>query len=303
MNFSEEQIQQIEDLAGCNYSPEKIALYFDCDEAEFMREWNDKSSVLRHHYDRGILIAQAEMDIANLASAKTGSITAIQMHKKDAYYQKIDNFKKELQNEQNTYHNLQQLINTGNCPALPEHEIKLYEQLDLVRGLKFKGHNKQYILNSLMISFQMSYSKARQLYIDGINHFNLDDDVKQKAWQNMYAEKLDNGARLALEMNDLKMYKEFLTAAATLRDCYKETEPEENLELFKKKIYIYVTDPLVKNIPRVNRNVIAAYIDNLGELSYANKQLLHRDGETNKFEGNILDVKIEDIEYLKNAED
>lgn len=303
MNFTPEQIEQIESLAGCNYSPEKIALYFDLNETEFMREWNDKASELRHHYDRGVLIAQAEMDMANLESAKGGSITAIQMHKKDAYSQRIENFKKELNHELNTYDNLQQLISKGSCPALPADEMQLYEQLDLVRGLKFKGYTKETIINSLRISFPMSQSKARQIYIDSINHFYIDNDVKTEAWANMYAEKLDNGARLALEMNDLKMYKEFLAEAAKLRNCYKEKEPEENLELFQKKITIYVTDSLVKNIPRANRNDIATYIDNLADLSYANKQLLHRDAQTGKFEGNILDVDPKNIEYLNNEKD
>lgn len=76
MKFTDEQLKEIEQLAGINYSVRQIAMYFEFDKAELQKEFEDKESVFRYHYDRGQLIAQAEIDKATLESAKKGNITA-----------------------------------------------------------------------------------------------------------------------------------------------------------------------------------------------------------------------------------
>lgn len=82
MKFTDEQIKEIESLAGINYSVKQIAMYFDMDQKELQVEFEIPDSEFRYHYDRGQLIAQAEIDKANLESAKKGNITAQQRYDK-----------------------------------------------------------------------------------------------------------------------------------------------------------------------------------------------------------------------------
>ncbi len=73
-----EQTEEVEQLAGLNYTPEEIAMYLEIPRDLFMKEFNDKESKIRFHFERGILVARAKVDIETLESAKNGNITAAQ---------------------------------------------------------------------------------------------------------------------------------------------------------------------------------------------------------------------------------
>lgn len=82
MKFTEEQIEEIESLAGLNYTVKQIAMYLDISPVDIQEEFEDPESEFRYHFDRGQLVAQATIDKANLESAKKGNITAIQRYDK-----------------------------------------------------------------------------------------------------------------------------------------------------------------------------------------------------------------------------
>lgn len=96
MTFDKEQIETIENLAGLRYTPEQIALYLGVNEELFMSEFQNKSSNVRHHYDRGVLIAIADIDMALLNSAKGGNVTSIQQYLKILKDKTIHDFKKGI---------------------------------------------------------------------------------------------------------------------------------------------------------------------------------------------------------------
>lgn len=72
----------IVDLAGLNYSPEEIAMYLQEDVNYFLEQYNIPESTIRKAFDLGILKTKAEIEMANLASAKGGNITQAQRHDK-----------------------------------------------------------------------------------------------------------------------------------------------------------------------------------------------------------------------------
>lgn len=80
--FTDEQFKELEDLAALNYTIRQIAMYFDINPMEMYKDFNDPESKIKYHYDRGQLVAQAQIDLANLKSAKTGNITAIERYDK-----------------------------------------------------------------------------------------------------------------------------------------------------------------------------------------------------------------------------
>jgi len=91
-----DQSQIIEELAGLNYTPEEIAMYLDIPEKEFVGLYNDKGSYVRYHYERGILIARAEVDMQTLESAKSGNITASQRLDKVQQRKQFELLKKQM---------------------------------------------------------------------------------------------------------------------------------------------------------------------------------------------------------------
>lgn len=79
LKFSEEEMTSIHDLAGCNYSPEKIALYLDVDKKAFLELWYQKESEVRKSYERGKLVAEFNINNKQKELAEAGNITAAQI--------------------------------------------------------------------------------------------------------------------------------------------------------------------------------------------------------------------------------
>lgn len=100
LKFSEEEFEAIEKLSGCNYPPEKIALYLQVDEKLFMDLYQDIKSDVRRHYDRGKLVADFEVNSKQQELAMAGNITAAQIYLKEKEKNEIENIRKKcLYNE------------------------------------------------------------------------------------------------------------------------------------------------------------------------------------------------------------
>jgi hypothetical protein len=79
LKFSEEEMTAVHDLAGNNYSPEKIALYLDVDKKAFLQLWANKESEVRLAYERGKLVAEFNINNKQKELAEKGNITAAQI--------------------------------------------------------------------------------------------------------------------------------------------------------------------------------------------------------------------------------
>lgn len=96
MKFTEEEYESIEDLAACNYSPQRIATYLSVDKAQFMSAWFDRTSQVRFHYDKGQLTAEFEIAQKRLENAKSGNLTADQQHSKELEARRVADIKQQL---------------------------------------------------------------------------------------------------------------------------------------------------------------------------------------------------------------
>jgi len=82
MTYTEKQLEEIENLSGLNYTFKQIAMYLNVSLVGMIDDYNDPQSEFRFHYDRGQLMASAQIDQSNLESAKTGNISAQQRYDK-----------------------------------------------------------------------------------------------------------------------------------------------------------------------------------------------------------------------------
>lgn len=258
--------QNIEQLAAVNYQVKQIAMYLDVDPKEFQREYSDPDSKVRWHYDRGRLVAQAEIDKANLKRARDGNLTSIQQWKKDSSLRAVENLKKQVffDQEKTEYEDLQALIERGETRNLPEKVVKFYEQIDFIRCLFNKYESKSYIINAVTLQWPaLSKWQATQLYFESINFFNLDNPVKVEAWANIYADRLDNMARICFEMNDFETARRLTMDAAQLRGVGKEKPNQVPDELLDRRPIFYTIRLRDIGVDEINRNDLAAFIDNL----------------------------------------
>ncbi len=94
VRLSQEEFEQIEDLAACNYSPEQIARYLEIPRADFMAAWYKPKHLVRIHYNKGQLVADAEINMKALETAKAGNLTAMQIYQKNREMVTLENLKK-----------------------------------------------------------------------------------------------------------------------------------------------------------------------------------------------------------------
>jgi hypothetical protein len=96
VRLSQEEFEQIEDLAACNYSPQQIAKYLDIPKPDFMQAWLNKNQPVRHHYDRGQLVADFEINQKALETAKAGNLTAMQIYQKNREQVRMQNLREQI---------------------------------------------------------------------------------------------------------------------------------------------------------------------------------------------------------------
>ena len=96
MVLAQEEYGIIEDLAATNYGPDQIAMYLSLDKKEFRAEWENPDSKIRHHYDKGQLTADFEINQKLLDNAKSGNITAAQIFEKNRERVTVENLKQQI---------------------------------------------------------------------------------------------------------------------------------------------------------------------------------------------------------------
>lgn len=96
LGLSPEDFETIEDLAATNYGPDQIATYLSLDKKDFRAEWQNMESKIRHHYDKGCLTADFEINQKLLNNAKSGNITAAQIFEKNRERTQMENLKERI---------------------------------------------------------------------------------------------------------------------------------------------------------------------------------------------------------------
>lgn len=286
MQLNDEQLETIETFGSLNYPPEKIVMILNIDHDDFFIDFNMPDSdpayapgQIRYHYDRGQLMAQAEIDKSNLKRAKEGNLTSIAQYKKDIIYRDTQNAKKRtIFHQEETYlQELKLLIENGQTTNLTPLQVQFIEQIDFIRSLHLRWNSKPFIINSVRMKWpDLSRNQVGKLYDDAVNFFYLDNDIKMDAWKNVYAEKLDNLSALALEMNDLEQCRRCIAEAADIRGVKKENAQQIPQELLDRRPVYYTLDIEQLGIPKVNRYELAAFIDNL-ELTSKEKHKIKRE--------------------------
>lgn len=202
------------------------------------------------------------------------------------------------------YDKLQSYIMTGNRENIPDDLIEYMSHLELVRSMYDKYASKTAIIKILRSpAYGYTEYSARKLFFEALNFFYADNGVKREAWGNIYADKLDNLALLAIESDDWEGARRCLADAAKLR-MGEEQKTEIPAELLDRRPVFYTLNPEDVGLPgRVNRHKLAAWIDNLPDIDASDRKRIHRDAMSSKSDGNIFDVPEGDIEYLSNPAD
>jgi hypothetical protein len=301
LDLTPEQYEEIEKLAGVNWSVDDIAKNLDIDPVEFQTAFDAPGSKIKWHYERGILLVKGKSQMELYNSAITGNVTAMQQMEKARAANKLEQVKKKAQlaAEQKKADTIQRFLQGHTKNELSPELIVYYEQMDMVRSLWQKGHNKNYIINIMLSSWdKLSFYKAKKIFDDAINFFYLDSDIKKQAWANYYADSLDVAAQICFEMSDFEQFRRLRNDAAAMRQIHVP-DPPKDTDVGGKRIFIYTINPETLGLPRANRTKLAKWIDSLPDISDSGRDRLHMEAMDGQSTENILNYPIQDVEYLE----
>ena len=95
LKLTEEEFETIEQLAGANYTPDKIALYISQEKKSFLKELYNPDSEVRICYNRGLLRTEFNVINKQRELAESGNITAAQIFLKESEKVKIENIRNQ----------------------------------------------------------------------------------------------------------------------------------------------------------------------------------------------------------------
>lgn len=202
------------------------------------------------------------------------------------------------------YEQLQSYIMTGKTGEISDELVTYLSHLELVRSLYDKYESKTAILKVLKSTvYGYSDYAARKIFADALNFFYSDNSVKREVWGNIYADKLDNLALLAIEADDWESARRCFLDAAKIRMGNDDTNTIP-AELLDRRPVFYTLNPEDVGLPnKVNRHKLARWIDDLPDIDSDARNRIHRDAMSPRAEGNILDIDEKDIEYLGDKDE
>ena len=285
MELSADQVKTVEILAGNQFSPGQIAMIMNLPKEEFTRlcdlmetDPDYKPGHVKFHYDRGILIAKAEVDKGTLKRAKDGNQTSIQQFKKDSWQQKIESEKQKIlvRSSRKMISNIEKINeNPDNALALIGAD---YEQVEFIRELFSNYSSKSQVIDRIRQKWPILRPiEAESLFNEVVNFYYItNNEVKTEAWKNIYAERLDNLFLLCFNTNDFETARRCLIDAADLRGVNKEKPQQVPSEILDRRPIFYSMKPSDVGIVPENRDKLAAMIDNM-DVPEKDKSRLRRD--------------------------
>lgn len=185
---------------------------------------------------------------------------------------------------------IQKIYTTGSLEDLTAAEQVYYSLMEKVRGLRARMRingrlvTKAGIIRNLKEADGLTDYQARRVYADAVNFFYDIEEVRPKAWANLYAERCENFSNMLFSMGKPKEARQYLKMAAELRGCYKDQENEIPKELLDQTpTVIYTTSAKDLGSPETDRKRVEAFIDSIPEIPAIIKENVKEDARINGF--------------------
>ena len=185
---------------------------------------------------------------------------------------------------------IQKIYTTGSLQDLTAAEQVYYSLMEKVRGLRARMRingrlvTKAGIIRNLKEADGLTDYQARRVYADAVNFFYDNEEVRPKAWANLYAEKCENFGNMLFSMGKPKEALRYLKMAAELRGCFRDQENEIPKELLDQTpTVIYTTSAKDLGSPDTDRKRVEEFIDSIPEIPVIVKDNVKEDARINGF--------------------
>ncbi|MBI9052469.1 MAG: hypothetical protein JEY96_01545 [Bacteroidales bacterium] len=181
--------------------------------------------------------------------------------------------------------------------ALPLQQFIIH--LDRAAELHNLYGNVTKVAKDLVTEFpdEITFQTARQRVYDAINYFHLNNNVKNQAWDNYYADKQEDLARIAIADGNYTTAFKALDKAHYYRT--KKDESAIDLELLSPPVFLITPDITVeglgfgrKDLRKISKKASDGMYEQFIEQMPINKE----EKEALKKDANITDVDHEEID-------
>lgn len=187
---------------------------------------------------------------------------------------------------------IERVLSTGSLDALPEAERRYYDLMEMVRGLRARLKvNDKLVTKAGIIRllksepYGLTDYMARRVYTDAINFFWAQDEVRPRAFSNLYADRLENWANLLFIQGQPRVALSYIKLAAQLRGCFDEEPQQIPDELLNQQpTIIYTTDRRDLGLPATNRRQVEQLIDAIPDIPDLVRDSLKEDANISKFQ-------------------
>ncbi len=187
---------------------------------------------------------------------------------------------------------IERVLSTGSLDALPEAERRYYDLMEMVRGLRARLKvNDKLVTKAGIIRllksepYGLTDYMARRVYTDAINFFWAQDEVRPRAFSNLYADRLENWANLLFIQGQPRVALNYIKLAAQLRGCFDEEPQQIPDELLNQQpTIIYTTDRRDLGLPATNRRQVEQLIDAIPDIPDLVRDSLKEDANISKFQ-------------------
>lgn len=293
IDLTEEQIQELERLSALGYEPGDMAMIFQLDQAQFCKAAEDPASNINFHIRRGKLISVAREQMAILARTETGDIMASQQLDKIRRTRGFEISKMDIFggfDDKKSFQKLEDFIESGSKADLSSEESIYLEALTMMHSMDRKYGRRKTIAFFTKPPFNLTYSRASEMYDEAVNLFYSDRKIEKKALRHKKAELLEELARMGLQMvnsvRDLEVIGNLQMQAAKLQELDKPDPEKLPSELYRKQYRVFTLNPELVGIPGIKRQELADQVDSL-DIPEADKQRIRQDAL-------ITDITFED---------
>ena len=171
----------------------------------------------------------------------------------------------------------------GISKEMPQDVADYLEMMDKVRGMRLridKWASKDAIVSHLIKIDGLSYYLANKLYNQAVEFFYCDSSISKAAWRNVYAEQMEKVISFAIAMmkdaTDAAKVGRMILDMAKIRQLDQLDIEELPQELFDRPFKLYTINPEDLGLPGINRHKLAQFIDNLEDMSEAEKDIIRR---------------------------
>lgn len=198
--------------------------------------------------------------------------------------------------ETSYFDRLQDYLASGCTEELLDEELNYYNALYAIIGINRKYGKDNAIAFLRHEPFNLALHRAREMYGEAINLFYTDDRIENTAHRNLLYDNLIKAAQVILTTSksskDMEVYGDLIFKAWKIKQLDRQ-DPEKLEEPKEKPIKVYSLSSETVGIPSVNRQLLAAQIDNIPDIPEREKERLKRDARV---------VEIDFIEMLDDTE-